>query len=160
MIAVEPAPQINPSYSPQIERAKKIKSIAGKIAEISLKCLAAVAIATAVFYASPVVPMTLVIAIPILLFFGMMFNATGGGGLPNPPSPGAQEVGGSIFSGFLKVSIGAGVEWGKIIYTAKIAVLAGLVNAAAAALCLPVAAVSGGIYLYQHKQIENLSKAL
>jgi dipeptide/tripeptide permease len=80
-------------------------------------------------------------------------GASAGAGASTPIDHNALEQG---WLWCLKISVYAGIEWGKTIYTTKVLILAGLVNGAVAAVALPILAGAKIVYLVKEREIKSL----
>lgn len=154
--------QIEQTLQLKIDNAKEVKKTADKVILVALEIMLCAIAVTAVFFASPIIPFCAVLVLPVIAAFAIAFNATGGQGaaaFPNP-SPATSKLGEEIFYGFLKYTAGFGIELGKLIYTAPVAIVAGLTNAVVAGAILPVIACSCGVKLFKNREIAHLQYLL
>lgn len=135
--------KINQHIESKISRAEKWKEIAGTVALIALSVIAVAAVCTLIFYTLPLAPIAFtVIVIPLVLV---------GIALLGGPSAGPEAE--ALWAEGLKISLFAGINLGKMIYTVKIAMIVGAANLAVLAVTAPVAAGGGAVYLWKHHEV-------
>lgn len=147
------APSVT-SSGPSISSLERSRDIAHAIMATALKIMALAATITLIFFASPLLPMAGVVLVPLAGAIAIGFIVSAGGSAPNV-APDVMNAGAAIFQCSLKISVLAGIELGKLIYTAKIAIIAGIFNASVLAVTGPVALVSGLIYLCKSRQLTH-----
>ncbi len=98
------------------------QSKASKVAKDILvgSCLTA-GVGALFFFASPIIPMALVLILPLIVIFLCILNGSGS------PSAAEQNLLGEGMKAGLQISAYAGVKLGAWIYSAKVAAIAGIV---------------------------------
>lgn len=135
----------------EIAKGEQWKQRAVQIMWVALIAIGCVVAATALLYVSPIIPFALAMLIPVVLLVIALSKASHG-----TPTVHDQQFEQELFNGALKISVYAGVELGKLIYTSTVGIIVGLANAAVAAVTLPVAAGAGIAYLVKYRQVSHL----
>jgi len=151
----------------KIEKYQGYKNNAEKVTKTALMAIAAGLALTALFFASPIIPFSLVILVPVtvivaLFVAGFMIGSGQGSSVPNPNHASGPSAGdlckASVYIG--KVGINGGMAWGRAIYTVNTLAIAGLANLAIAAVALPVAIGGAIAYTVCNRKIARLQNQL
>lgn len=150
---------INTQLDAQIKKGERWKEQAVEVMKVALMAIGGGLALTALFYASPIIPFSLVLLAPIFFMLVAPLLSSNPQATSNSINNTATSDGfNQAWGEFFKVSIGGGIELGKWLYTARVAIVVGLANAGIAALSLTTMLGAGIAYLVKNKRVSHLKE--